>query len=52
MKNISFKLDDDLHKKIKIKATTEGKTIKDYLISLALKDINLQKEGEKSENIR
>lgn len=50
MKNISFKLEDDLHKKIKIKATTEGKTIKDYLIDLAIKDINLQqKEGEKND---
>lgn len=47
MKNISFKLDDELHKKIKIKATTEGKTIKDYLIDLALKDINLQGDEKK-----
>ena len=32
MKNIAFQVEDDFHKEIKIKATQEGKTIKDYII--------------------
>lgn len=43
-KNISFKVENDFHKKIKIKAATEDKTIKDYLLGLADKDLN--KGGE------
>ncbi len=39
MKNIAFPVEDELHKKIKIKATEEGKTIKDYIIELIKKDL-------------
>lgn len=38
-KNISFKLDKDLHKQIKMKAITEGKNIKEYLLDLAQQDL-------------
>lgn len=39
MKNIAFQIEDDFHKKIKIKATEEGKTIKDYIIELIKNDL-------------
>lgn len=56
-KNISFKLDNELHKKIKIKATENDKTIKDYLINLAKNDIKgidpeYQKQIENYERIK
>jgi predicted HicB family RNase H-like nuclease len=43
LKNISFQVDDELHMKLKIKATQEGTTIKEYIIKLikdSLKDKN------------
>lgn len=39
IKNIAFQIDDDMHTKIKIKATTEGKTIKDYILGLVKTDL-------------
>lgn len=39
MKNIAFKIEDEFHKKIKLKATEEGKSIKDYIIELIEKDL-------------
>lgn len=39
MKNIAFQVEDDFHKEIKIKATQEGKTIKDYIIELIKADL-------------
>lgn len=56
-KNISFKLDNELHKQIKIKATENDKTIKDYLINLAENDIKgidpeYQKQIENYERIK
>lgn len=39
IKNIAFQIDDEFHKKIKIQATEEGKTIKDYIIELIKKDL-------------
>ena len=47
MKNISFKLSDDVHKKIKLRATNVDATIKDYLISLALNDIESEEKRMK-----
>jgi len=39
IKNIGFPIDDELHMKVKIQATKEGKTIRDYLIELINKDL-------------
>ena len=43
IKNIGFPIDDELHMKIKIQATKEGKAIKDYLIELINKDLEQKK---------
>lgn len=43
MKNIAFKIEDEFHKNIKIRATEEGKSIKEFIIVL------IKKELEKSE---
>jgi len=42
-KAINFKVDDELHTKIKIQATKEGKKIKEYIIELVKKDLELKK---------
>ena len=39
-KNISFKLDEDLHREIKIKATLQGKNLKESIQTLSL-DISI-----------
>lgn len=39
MKNISFKIEDELHKEIKIKATKEGKSIKEFILDLIKKEL-------------
>ena len=39
IKNISFQIDDEFHKNIKIQATKEDLTIKDYIIELIKKDL-------------
>lgn len=39
IKNIAFPISDELHMKIKIQATKESKTIKDYIIELIKKDL-------------
>lgn len=44
MKNIAFQVEDDFHKEIKIKATQDGKTIKDYIIELIKADLENSKE--------
>lgn len=43
MKTIAFQIEDKFHKNIKIQATKDGKTIKDYIIELIEKDLE-QKE--------
>lgn len=45
IKNIGFTVDDEFHKKLKIKATKEGKGIKEYIIDLIKKD--MEKDSEK-----
>ena len=40
MKNISFKVEDEFHKKLKLKATEEEKTIKEYIIQLIKKELD------------
>ena len=44
MKNIAFKVDVELHKAIKMRATEQYKDIKSYIIDLVKKDL---KESEK-----
>lgn len=39
MKNISFKVEDELHKDIKIKATEEGKSIKEFILNLIKQEL-------------
>lgn len=43
IKNISFQIDDEFHKEIKIQATKEGKAIKEYIIELIRKDLDTKK---------
>lgn len=40
IKNIAFQVEDDFHIEIKVKATKEGKTIKDYIMELIRKDLD------------
>jgi predicted HicB family RNase H-like nuclease len=42
-KNIAFQVDDDLHMDIKLLATKEGKSIKEYILELIKKDLNEKK---------
>jgi len=44
IKNIAFPVPDDFHVEVKIQATKEGKTIKDYIIELIQKDLDRKKE--------
>lgn len=37
--SMTIRLDEELHKKIKIKATMEGKTVTDYILELVNKDL-------------
>lgn len=39
MKNVAFQIDDDFHMQLKIQATKEGKTIKEYIIEIIKKDL-------------
>lgn len=43
IKNIAFQISDELHMEIKIQATKEGKTIKDYIVELVKKDLEQKK---------
>jgi len=40
IKNIAFQVDDKFHTEIKIKATQQGKTIKDYIMELIKQDLS------------
>lgn len=46
MKNISFKVDDELHKQFKISCTMGDTEIKARIIELMKKDIKERKEKE------
>lgn len=43
MKNIAFVVNDDFHKEIKLQSTKEDKKIKEYIIDLIKKDLELKK---------
>lgn len=45
-KTMTIRLDEELHKKIKLKSVQENKTIKDYILDLVLKD--LREEDKKN----
>lgn len=42
MKAINFKVDSELYKQIKIRALELDMTLKDYIISLVQKDLNIE----------
>jgi len=42
-KNIAFPVSDELHMEIKIEATKQGKTIKDYITELIINDLEEKK---------
>lgn len=44
MKVINFQVPDELHKSIKLEATRQGKSLKDYITDLAKKDMESKKE--------
>ena len=44
IRNIAFPVDDELHREIKIQATREGITTKDYIIALVKKDLENKKQ--------
>lgn len=44
MKRLVVELDDDLHKKIKLQALNEDKSIKNYVRDVIRKDLQKQKE--------
>lgn len=46
-RNIGFKVDEELYKKIKVKIALDGKTLKDYILELIQKDLANQKENKK-----
>jgi len=43
-KAINFKIDENIYRQVKIKVATEGISIKDYIIRLILKDLNIDLE--------
>lgn len=44
MKIVNFQTEDDLHKKMKMKALKEDKTLKQYIIDLIQEDLQKEKE--------
>ena len=44
MKQVTIKLDDELHKSAKIKAVMEDKSLMQYVIDLMEKDLDNKKE--------
>jgi hypothetical protein len=43
MKNLILKIDEELHKQIKIRATENGQTIKGYITTLIKRDLGIKK---------
>lgn len=44
MKRITVEMEDDFHKKVKVKAILSGKSMKDYVKELIEKDLQNEKE--------
>jgi len=43
LKNVAFLVTEETHKKIKMEATAQGMTIKDYILSLIERDLSKKK---------
>ncbi len=43
-KNLIFQIDEELHRQIKTKASSNGQTIKGYIINLIKKDLETKKD--------
>lgn len=43
-KGINIKVDEELYKRVKIKVATEGISLKDYIVKLIQKDLNIEKK--------
>ena len=43
-KTVSFKVDEDFYKQIKVKIALEGTTLKDYIIELVKADLEKDKK--------
>jgi predicted DNA binding CopG/RHH family protein len=44
LKTITLRLDDELHKELKIKMAQEGTTIQDYIVNFIKKDLEKSKQ--------
>lgn len=44
MKIIHFPIDDEIHKKMKLRALEEDKSLKQYVTDLIMKDVETKKE--------
>lgn len=47
MKNLILKIDEELHKQIKIHTTENGQTIKGYITTLIKRDLGIKKDIRK-----
>lgn len=47
VKTITIRLDDELHKELKIKTINEGETIQNYVVSLIQNELQKSKHKEK-----
>lgn len=43
MKSLTIRMDDELHKQVKIKTAVDGITIQDYILNLVKKDLEKRK---------
>lgn len=46
MKTITIRMDDELHKKLKLKMAHDEKTIQDHVVQLIEKDLGVDKQGK------
>ena len=44
MKQVTLRLDDDLHKRAKIRAVMQDKSLMQYVVDLIKKDLEIKKE--------
>ncbi|MFR8443533.1 MAG: hypothetical protein ACLVCJ_07665 [Anaerostipes hadrus] len=45
MRNLSILIEEDLHRKVKIRAASKGETVKQYLLNLIEKDLTTEKRN-------
>lgn len=45
MRNLSILIEEDLHRKVKIRAASKGETVKQYLLNLIEKDLITEKRN-------